>query len=469
MKFIEGGREGIMSNLAHIENHNIFVQVKEFVLKSLMDGFDKVATLQKTVENFEEVEYSVLEELVNECYTKLDEVGPFKKASPTEQLIFFMRVFYPQLIRNELSLKIEINGRELTETEINSFIIHAKIFGVKRVSKETIIIYLNSTYTPSYHPIKRFFEKHKYEKFKGIIEKLAESLNSDSGMSQDNFHPDFVSYFLKKWMVGVVAMVYGKKNNLMLILSGKQNTGKTSFFTKLLPTELQRFFSESELDQDNDADKAMILCESLLVFDDELGGKNKKQWTLIKKLLDRIIWTIRRPYGRGMEKVTRIASFCGTTNSLELLGDDTGNRRYIIFLINKVINFELYNSIDKTKIWMEAYHLFKSGYNHELTREDIDLLNACTEEFQIPDLITESINQCLRPPTTDDPEHIIEEMNPSQIVQYLKQQTLNTFHVISLGNKLHNLGFTMKIKKVNKTTQRIYRLVLKSESASQLM
>ncbi len=88
---------------------------------------------------------------------------------------------------------------------------------------------------------------------------------------------------------------------------------------------------------------------------------------------------IREPYGRVSSDLTRLAMLCGTTNDLQVLNDPTGNRRLLpIHVIS--IDHELYNSIDKTDLFMEITGT--CGYNYHLTTRDIELLNYSTSEFQ---------------------------------------------------------------------------------------
>ena len=46
------------------------------------------------------------------------------------------------------------------------------------------------------------------------------------------------------------------------------------------------------------------------------------------------------------------------------------------------MDFNGYNSIDKTHLIMEAYHLYKSGYKWKLNKEEIKFLNDNTNQFE---------------------------------------------------------------------------------------
>ena len=58
------------------------------------------------------------------------------------------------------------------------------------------------------------------------------------------------------------------------------------------------------------------------------------------------------------------------------MDDPTGNRRIIVLESAGKFDYELYNSIDKTQLFFEAYDLWKEGERPVL--KDVDI--ACLEE-----------------------------------------------------------------------------------------
>ena len=59
---------------------------------------------------------------------------------------------------------------------------------------------------------------------------------------------------------------------------------------------------------------------------------------------------------------------------------------------------ELYNKIDKMALFMEVYHLYKEGYSHTLTKEEIGLLNRNTKSFETINRERELITQFFKTP-----------------------------------------------------------------------
>ncbi len=192
-----------------------------------------------------------------------------------------------------------------------------------------------------------------------LIDKLAETI--------ENNNPSFTGFFLRKWMVGAISAVHKDHSPLLLCLLGAQNTGKTEFFRRMLPKTLQQYYAESKLDKEKDDE--LLMTENWIIMDDELGGKSKQDSQKLKNITSKQWFSLRRPYGDHNEKILRLAVLCGTSNYNEILSDETGNRRIIPIEVSN-INKELYNSIDKKELWMEAFRLYKEGFDWRITSND---------------------------------------------------------------------------------------------------
>ena len=159
----------------------------------------------------------------------------------------------------------------------------------------------------------------------------------------------------------------------------KHGTGKTSFLRNCLPDDLQRYFVEGKINA-QDKDSQYLLGSSLMVLDDEFGGKAFKDVKEYKAISDVNIITQRRPYASTVSTFKRRAILCGTSNETDILKDVTGNRRILPISVQK-IRFDEMISIDKTELIMEAYHLYKSGFEWKIYSEaDIEYLAQNTVE-----------------------------------------------------------------------------------------
>jgi len=389
----------------------------------------------------------LISKYVRDVFDKYKAYHGFDNLHIVKKLQSTLQMEYPNLKRNNLNMDIEIDGIQAKETTLNTIRLTLQVQGVD-IKKDMFYDVLCSDYTPSYHPIKAFFESNiAINPATSLIKELADCIDSDTGFGEGEFSPDYKERFIKKWLVGSIASVYGYVNCLVLVLAGKkQNTGKTQFFRRLPPPELKRFFTETKLDDMKEADLAMKMCESMYVFDDEMSGKNKQDQKRLKYLTSVDEFTIRRPYQRGLEKTKRLATLCGTSNDLALLNDPTGNRR--ILPINVLaINHEKYNAIDKTALFMEAYHIFKKSeeeqtYEWELKQADIEYLASNTNSFEAIDKDIELLSTLFEVPEENSTD--FEELTASEIAVYVELHTKHRIPSNMLGQKLSNLGFQQK-------------------------
>lgn len=293
-----------------------------------------------------------------------------------DQIRMFLYTTY-SIKLNVISRHVEIDGHNLTDNLFNTIFLEVK----QRFNKATVELVtqiLHSAYTPTYNPIHDFYAEHEHIRHTGAIKALMGTIESPTGF-EGSFRPDYVEYFGTRWLVGLIAASFWQHSPLVMVLAGeKQNTGKTEWFRRLLPRPLANLYAESKLDREKDDE--ILMTQKWIVMDDEMGGKNKQENKRLKELTSKQIFTLRAPYGRFNEDLPRLAVMCGTSNDTDLLSDPTGNRRIIPIKVD-AINQASYNLIDKTAVIMEAYHLYKSGFEWRFSGQDIIILNDNTEEF----------------------------------------------------------------------------------------
>lgn len=348
---------------------------------------------------------------------------------------------------NEVTLKYENKGQPVNDRELNSIYLDCKN-AVPKASKDLVFSIIDSDRTPRYNPLKDFFTKNApNHTTTGHIKALADTLTIPTDVDQN-----YPAYFIRKWMIGAVAMWHKHHSPLMLILVGtKQNTGKTQWFRRLPPQQLQPLYAEAELT--GDKDENLLMCSKGWIMNDEMSNKSKRDIATLKKLTSTQWFNLRRPYGRMSEDVRRIAALCGTSNSPELISDPTGNRRLIPIEI-LAINHEAYNAIDKTALWCEAYHAYQSGEPYQLNQEDIKRLNDNTSQFEEPSLEAELIQKYLQPAKENQFGAV--QMSNSDIKVYIETRTNQKLNTRKLGLELKRLGFVKKVVKNNDQAKRVY-------------
>lgn len=311
-------------------------------------------------------------EIVDHVYERHD--LDIRRDSGAENLVLNLTGYLTKkfnIKKNAITRKYEWNGIPMTEREFNSIFLDCRVaFDDSAVNYDIVSRIIQSTATNEYNPILNYIEQNKHRTSNGNIEKICNSINSDTAIK---------NRFIRKWLIGIIASIYGTPVRSVLALTGGQNTGKTEWFRRLLPSSLQPYYAESNLDRGKDDE--LLMCEKLIVMDDEMGGKSKSDEKKFKELTSKNYFSLRAAYGKYNEDYKRLAILCGTSNDHQLINDSTGNTR--ILPINVLsIDHDLYNSVDKDELFLELHRAYSNGENYQLEPDELSILNEVGRAFE---------------------------------------------------------------------------------------
>lgn len=161
------------------------------------------------------------------------------------------------------------------------------------------------------------------------------------GMTEVN---DIHRTMLRHFMTGLVAriMVPGTKVDTILFLVGNQGAGKSQFFRLLMDGHLRgdQWFTDAPISL-RDKDGRMLIGTNVLVeWSEGEHAKSAKMIDSVKQFLSQQEDEFRPPYGRYMVKRPRRCVFCGTSNDVELLHDNTGSRRFYVLQTGRDVDLE---------------------------------------------------------------------------------------------------------------------------------
>lgn len=352
-----------------------------------------------------------------------------------ETLVENVRMWLRQnftLRRNIITRKIENNGKVLDEIVINTMFLDCLVIFDKLTFDIFYKVILSSN-TETYNPFIDFLNSGKWDQ-RPRIEQLAKCINSNTG------DLEWRERMLMKWIVGIIHSMHGYKNELNFILVGGKNTGKTEFFRQLLPKQLRLYFSESQLNRGKDDE--ILMCEKLIIFNDEYGGKNKNDERNEKRLMASDEFSLREPYGRSNVTLKRLASLCGTCNEKDVLDDPTGNRRIIVMESAGKFDYELYNSLNKEQVFFEAYELWRDGEIPVL--EDVDI--ACLEEATDGEYSKVSFEEEMVQKWFLLPSKSTDFFTTSEIKVELELHTKEKININKLGARLRKLKYIREKK-----------------------
>ena len=378
------------------------------------------------------------EKVVNEIVAKDIK---FKSENVSADIAAFIKTF--DLKKNVVTRKIELNGRAIDDSDINSIFLDCKAI-FKESTKDLVTSIIFSNRIETYNPLHEFFEEEIITD--DLCPNLTHLLNS---VITDTPEAD---KWICKWLVSAVASAYGHHSPLVLIFSGeKQGTGKTHWFRYLLPKQLRYLYAESKMDAGKDDE--ILMCMKLMIMDDEYGGKSKKEEKRLKELTSKEFINVREPYGRVSVDLRRLAVFCGTSNETQILNDPTGNRRQLPIHILDINQYE-YNKCDKVGLWRELYAMYLAGWDYTILREDIIALNESTMTFKHSTPEEDLIHKKLMPGSATT---YGEWMSLTDIQQGLMVDTkFNYLNIQRIGSILTALGYEKDRKRKGSSIVTMY-------------
>ena len=348
--------------------------------------------------------------------------------------------------------------RSIEDADIYQMYIHTrKILGDRVKYPDFHMLVHSHIVFPKIHPIKAFFANNREIKPTGLIDELIATIETDTGWSGGEFSPTYAATYIRKWLIGIISTVFGEPCPLVLVLTGPPNTGKTQWFRRLLPVELQSYRDESKwLDKQDDELK---LCTHLLSFNDEFNGRDTRSMDHFKSLTSKDYFVVREVYARKHVRLRRLAVMCGTSNPKNVIAEPEFNRRIIPINVLKV-HFDAYNAIDKTGLIMEAYHAYMAGERHTLSQEDIAELQGLTEEFHDKTLERQLVEEYLELPSGNGGEHI-KQLSCLVIQQRLELHLNNRklSHKI-LGREMQAMGFVRYQKRIRGKKLWVYDVIM---------
>lgn len=363
-----------------------------------------------------------------------------------EAVKMFLRKY--QIKKNEITRKYEWRGKEMNTEDLNTVYLEAKS-QFEKLSNDMFISILFSHFTPIYNPVKDYFEALKWDCV-DRIEPLVKCITSDTGTDIFRFSA------VRSWLLGIIESVYTDEPNILqLIFAGKQNTGKSVFFKQLLPEPLKRYMALSQLDAGKD--DQILMCEKLIILDDEYSGKSKDDAKLIKRLLSAPYFNLREPYGKQNVTIKRIASLCATSNETQILNDVTGNRRNLVLEITGKFDYDLYNSIDKEQLFAQLVELHKLGFTSQLNDVMIEQIKEFTHgRNSEPNREEEAIDKLFYEPGVHDGYSYY---TTTEILSIISERMKLFFSSKKLGTTIREMGYERQKSGKNKLYK--YKMMLR--------
>jgi len=277
-----------------------------------------------------------------------------------------------------------------------------------------------------------FFNLPTYDEKTDYIAELA---NTIATTKQELWQQCF-----KKWLVAMVGCVLDDKviNHTVIVFSGKQGLGKTTWVEKLVPKQLKEYLFSGTINPNN-KDTLVQLSECMLINLDELENLNRSEIGSLKEIITKTQIRMRKAYGHNNETMPRRASFAGSVNTAQFLNDSTGSRRFLCFELEGI---KYQHDVDINLAFSQALFLFKSGFRYWFDQEEIKSITENNEQYQLHSPEEELLLTWFEPCPKEEATLFL---NASQIAAKIADRTklnLNDGTINKLGKALKKHNFT---------------------------
>ena len=187
----------------------------------------------------------------------------------------------------------------------------------------------------------------------------------------------------------------GCKLDEILVLVGKQGSGKSTYVRQILPEAA--YFSDGLNFNGSARERVESLLGYVIVEASEMAGITRAKIDSLKAFISRAEdGSIRLAYRRNKDVLPRRCIIVGTSNEQMVLPNDpTGNRRFVPVKCNKGSNIEQYMEKNRDQICAEALVRINKGETANLPRRGglMEVQTKLHKEFRSQDEELESLIQ----------------------------------------------------------------------------
>ena len=243
----------------------------------------------------------------------------------------------------------------------------------------------------SFHPIQDYLLRLTWDGKPHVQEALHHFLGAEVN--------DYNENCLRLFMTGAVKRIFipGSKYELMLVLTGGQGAGKSTFLRFLAIKD--EWFSDDLKRLDDEKIYQRLAGHWILEMSEMVATANAKSIEDIKSFLSRNKDTYKFPYDRYAADHLRQCIFAGTTNKTDFLPmDRSGNRRFLPVQVHPeqaethILADEAASRAYIDQMWAEIMVEYRAGHDcTHLSRELEQQLAKEQEAFQQEDTLAGQI------------------------------------------------------------------------------
>ena len=307
--------------------------------------------------------------------------------------------------------------------------------------------WLRSDFATDYHPVRQWLDAVR-GKWDGV-DRTADLFSRISPYR-------YCREMGRIWLRAVVSQWLGYDTEhanavMLLLVSPQQGLHKSTFVRELLPPELRDYYTDDfSLSAKGNAQRKLV--EFAIVNIDEFDKENPKKMPELKTLMQTMKPSFIGSYKKNFNRLPRIASFVGTSNSRQLLHDRTGSRRFLILEPKEMIRT---GGIDYVQLYAQMIHEVEAGLPTYFTKAQEREMQRRNQRYAVKDEVETLFSTFFRP-ARDNKEGVL--ITAEEILQKLSTQDIHVvrhFSPTSFGHRLVDMGLTPRHTRRGS----VYRLV----------
>jgi len=354
-----------------------FKAMQEFAVQ---DEYVKIQ-LGKEREQLAQAEFNLVDDENWQTMLELDKQGKVKDTMANIAAIVSHDENLKSIVYNEFKGCIDVIGSlpwkqvkpGFNDSDVaNAKLYFERVYGIWSPTKFKDALLAVVAAERIYHPIKDYFAGLTWDGVPRL-----DSLLIDYCGAEDTPYTRAVT---RKTLCAAVARVYepGRKFDSILVLSGPQGIGKSTFFAKLGGAWYSDSLAISDMKDKTAAEK---LQGYWILELGELAGIKKVDVETVKSFVTRVDDKYRQAYGAVVESHPRSCIIVGTTNSESgFLRDITGNRRFWPVRVTEHGPHHPWDLEDIDQVWAEAINAYKDGESLYLSGEVAQMAYAKQQE-----------------------------------------------------------------------------------------
>lgn len=440
-------------------SHNEYVMRMGYLLN--VYGVDEEVAAEWAVKQFAAEYHDNIEGVIRSCYKHTEEHAsrrlPKKDGSDSEENRWASVTEIEQFLSSQVELRFNVIRRQcelkwrdddggrvlprpycsdvgfspITDRDENTLWCRMKK-EQGNVRLQDIRNVLHSEFVPLFNPFEAYFYSLPPWDGEDHIGRLASTVHVKGDQER------FVEYF-RKWLVGILPTLFEPDvvNHEIMVFIGRQGNFKSTFFSLLLPPELQSYFQVKLNHSILTKDDILTMSEFALVCLEEIDELRPSELNQLKAIVTTKSISERAAYARNKEQRPHIASFCATGNNPHFLTDPTANRRWLVMEVENIDDPHLH-PFNYTGIYSQAMALWKNGFRYWFNQKEIKKLNTENREYEAPNLEEELVLTYFRQPFEGCKASF---MKVAEVLERINGGIRQPLSPIKLGMVMNQLGF----------------------------